>query len=71
MKRSEMVRDLASYVGTMTIDHNTTNEHTLKEADWLLKMIEKSGMLPPIRGSKCAFRTVYEEIDPTWEPEDE
>ena len=34
------------------------------------KQIEM-GMLPPVRGNKGAFHTIRDEIDCTWEPEDD
>jgi len=46
MKRSEMVKEIAMLLGTMNTA-NVSDKILKAEADWLLMMIEKQGMLPP------------------------
>lgn len=44
MKRSEMINILSNYL----YEHNLEPEEAQEEAEVLLNMIEKVGMLPPI-----------------------
>ena len=64
MKRSEMLDRIEDTL-------RRTGNYCDGNQEVILYIIEKLGMLPPVRGNKGAFNTIRDEIDCTWEPEDE
>lgn len=69
MKRSEMIKLMRQSLAKLhdrIMDESFFNDL----CDVLLKASEEAGMLPPPKGNTAAFRTVVDEIDPTWEPEE-
>lgn len=68
MKKSEMLQLMVDIIHGFR--RSTEGVTSVELGEMVLRMQEELGMLPPIRGNKSAFNTVFEEIDPTWEPED-
>ena len=62
MKRSEMVEKVTFFL----LDDISRLFSHKDQADEIIKLMEKEGMLPPDNGSHCIRDFVY-----IWEPEDE
>lgn len=68
MKRSEML-DL---IYNELLEQETKAQYgllTRDVAEIVLSFVEKQGMLPPPRGKM--WESIHDELNPTWEPENE